>query len=541
MYNSSMSKTKIIPKNYINNEVYFQLSLPMDLGDLIQADDSVRLLSKILEGLDYRNLMQAYSHKGRSPAVTPKNMFKILIYAYMNRIFSSRDIEKHCKRDINFMWLLNREKAPDHNTIARFRTGRLSGVLDDLFYQFIFKLEELGELDFTNIFIDGTKIEANANKYTFVWRKTISKNEVKLLSKIKELITALVKEYNIDIITIDENTDKIEVLNNLISYLNSKKEEENIEFVKGRGKRKHKVQKFLEKATEYLNRQKKYLDYNSKFNGRNSFSKTDVDATFMRMKDDHMRNAQLKPGYNVQIGVESEYIVGVDAFSERSDQLTLKPFLEKLNENLPQKYKNIVADAGYESEENYVFLDKTKQKPYIKPQAYESMKSRSFKKNLGKRENMNYNQDKDEYTCFNKRILKFIRTKTRKSKSGYESLVRIYECENCTDCEYKSKCTKAKGNKQLHVSPLFVEKRKASLENITTPEGIDLRINRSVQVEGAFGVLKEDYRFRRFLTRGKVNIKNELLLLCLGYNLNKLHSKIQSDRCGVTFHKKAAA
>lgn len=536
-----MTSTNTIPKNYNNNQVYIQLSLPMDLGDLIKPDDSVRLLSNILEGLDYFKLLQAYSQKGRQPVVTPKTMFKILVYAYMNKCYSTREIEKLCLRDINFMWLLNGQKAPDHNTISRFRSERLPGVLEDLFYQFIFKLEELGELDFTNVFIDGTKIEANANRYTFVWKKAVCKNEEKLFVKIKELFIKLDDRFPLFNISIDESTDRVWALNQAIDLLETIRIEGDIEFVYGRGKRKHEVQRLFESANELLERQKKYSNYNNTFNDRNSFSKTDPDATFMRMKDDHMKNGQLKPGYNVQLAVESEYIVGVDAFSDRSDQLTFIPFMEKLNATLPQKYQNIVADAGYESEENYVFLEETEQKAFIKPQSYETTKKKNFKNQIHRRENMAYDADKDEYICFNKKILKFIKTYKRKYKSGYESLVKVYECEDCTNCEYKSKCTKAKSNRQVHVSPLFLEKRAATLRNITTDEGIDLRINRSIQVEGAFGVLKEDYKFRRFLTRGKINIKTELSLLSFGYNMNKLHAKIQGGRCGVILHRKAAA
>ena len=227
-------KIQTVHKNYAQLSQNYQLKLPIDLEIFIPEDDSVRLLSLMMEELDYKKLYEAYSPNGRNPAVSPKILFKILIYAYMNDIWSSRKIELACKRDVNFMWLLEGFKAPDHNTIARFRTGRLEPILDDLFNQFIVKLYENNELELKNLFIDGTKIEANANKY--------------------------------------------------------------------------------------LERQSKYDLYNSIFNRRNSFSKTDIDATFMHMKDDHMKNAQLKPGYNIQIGVEGEYIVGVDISSERSDQ-----------------------------------------------------------------------------------------------------------------------------------------------------------------------------------------------------------------------------
>ena len=250
-----------------------------------------------------------------------------------------------------------------------------------------------------------------------------------------------------------------------------------------------------------------------------------------------MRNSQLKPGYNMQIGVEGEYIVGLDISSERSDQLTFIPFLDKLRENISQKFENLIADAGYESEENYEYLEKNKQNTFIKPQTYENMKKRCFKNNISKRQNMNYDEMNDKYTCHNNKILSVIGKKTKRSKSGYEADVTIYECEDCYDCQYKSKCTKAKGNKKLYVSKKFVQKRLKSLKNITSPKGIMLRTNRSIQVEGAFGVLKEDHVVNRFLTRGKNNVKTEFTLLCFGYNINKFHHKIQEDRCGISLHE----
>ena len=258
----------------------------------------------------------------------------------------------------------------------------------------------------------------------------------------------------------------------------------------------------------------------------------------MHMKDDHMQNGQLKPGYNIQIGVEGEYIVGIDISSERSDQLTFIPFLDKLEKDLPKKFENVIADAGYESEENYMYLSKHNQKSYIKPQNYEKSKNKKFKVDISKRENMIYDEENDYYICAYGNKLVPISSKIKTSKSGYKSNVTIYESENCNECPYKSKCTKAKGNKRLHVSKDFVKKRKTSLENISTEKGKLLRMNRSIQVEGAFGVLKQDYGFRRFLSRGKNNIKTEFALLSFAYNIQKLFNKMSQNRNGILLHEK---
>ena len=440
------------------------------IGFLIQVpfipkeDDSVRLLFEVTEGLDYTNLYKTYSTLGRNPAVNLVTLFRILIYGDMNKIYSSRELEKACKRDINFIWLLQGQKAPDYNTIARFKSQRLANCLRDLFNQLIIYLGENNEIQYENLFVDGTKIESNANKYTFVWKKATDKFENKLQEKIKDTLKHLKDELGIEI---NINNDKITVdfVSKILHKLETIKVENKIEFVHGKGKRKSKLQKYFESLEEFIEKQSKYDEYNSIFDGQNSFSKTDKDATFMHMKEDHMKNGQLKSGYNIQIGVEGEYIIGVDVSSERADQLTFIPFFNKLENDLSEKFKN----------------------------------------DISKRENMTYNAEDDYYICaYGKRLVP-VSSKIKVSKSNYKSVVTIYESENCNGYLYKDKCTKAKGNKKLHVSKDFLEKRNESLKNISTPEGKILIMNRSIQVEGVFGVLKQDYAFRRFLLRGKKN------------------------------------
>ena len=517
-----------------------QIGFPIQTPFIPKEDDPVRLLFEVTEGLDYTELYNTYSTLGRNPAIDPAILFRILIYGYMNKLYSSRDIERACNRDINFMWLLQGQKAPDHNTIARFRSERLEKCIDNLFNQLIIKLGEMQEVKFQNIFIDGTKIEANANKYTFVWKKATDKFENKLQEKIKVILETLPIDLDIEVSKVKGKVT-VDYVSEIIDKLNDLKEKHSIEFVYGKGKRKSKLQKYLEKLEDFIEKQSKYDEYNGIFNGRNSFSKTDKDAAFMHMKEDHMQNGQLKPGYNIQIGVEGEYIVGVDVSSERSDQLTLIPFLDKLEKDLPKKFENVIADAGYESEENYKYLSQHKQNSYIKPQNYDKSKSKKFKIDISKRENMYYNADEDYYICAYGKKLIPVSSKIKTSKSGYKSNITIYECEGCDGCPYKNKCTKAKGNKRLHVSKDFIKYRNESFKNISTPEGKLLRMNRSIQVEGAFGVIKQDYGFRRFLLRGKKNIRTEFTLLAFAYNVQKLFNKTTKNRNGILLHKMKTA
>jgi transposase len=530
-----MQKPNQQHKNYTELNGIFQLVLPLNFEMLIPEDDSVRLLSQILEGLDYKKLYKAYSHTGRKPSVDPKILFKVLTYAYSNNIYSSRKIEAACRRDINFMWLLRGAKAPDHSTIARFRKEYLSDAVEGLFYQLVKHLHSIGEVRFENVFVDGTKIEANANKYTFVWKKVVNKNEAKMFLKIQSCLEAINLAYMTTFAVAKDTV--LDDIKKALDYIIDKIQQENVEIVHGIGKRKSALQKFKEELEAFFERQRKYNDHNKLFQGRNSYSKTDPDATFMHMKDDHMRNSQLKPGYNVQIGVESEYVTGVGVFQDRNDIATLIPFLENMKTNLGSTYKNVIADSGYESEENYLYLEDKKQNCYIKPQTYEQWKKKSFKSDISKRENMIYNQEIDEYTCHNGKHLKPSGIIHRTSATGYRAEITVYESEDCSGCQYKSKCTKAQGNRKMQVSKTFIAKRQVSYENIKSRKGIVLRLNRSIQVEGAFGVLKNDYQFNRFLTRGKNSVKNEFIILCFGYNINKLHAKIQRGRCKMHLHE----
>jgi hypothetical protein len=329
---------------------------------------------------------------------------------------------------------------------------------------------------------------------------------------------------------------KFVALDGLINYLESL----DLIIVSGKGCRKSCEQRDLEIATEYNEKLHRYDTYLEKIGDtRKSMSKTDTDATFMRLKEDHMKNGQLKAAYNVQLCIEGEYIVSFDVSSERSDSLTLVPFLDKVKSEYERKHKNVITDAGYESEENYDYLTKQKQTAYIKPLNYEQSKKRSYKQQIGKKENMEYDSVLNRYICANGKDLNPLYEKIRKSVSGYEQLVTVYECEDCSGCQLRARCTQAKdgNNKKLECSRKFEEYRVESLKNITSPLGIQLRVNRSIQAEGVFGIIKQDYAFRRFARRGKKEISTELALVCLAYNINKLHGNLINDRTGFTLHE----
>ena len=532
-----MILNKLLHKDYTLSQEFYQLKLPLDIDIIIPNNDAVRLLSQFVEEMDISEIESTY-FRIRKNSATPRQLLKIMLYAYMNNIYSARDIETACRRDINFMFLLEGMPAPDHATIARFRTLHFAPVSKETFTQMIEKLHDLGEISGKNIFIDGTKIESCANKYTFVWKKAVTKNLAKLLEKLAQFVADCEAAYGIKIVY--KNQVSMRHVKKLRKKLYKIKKEENIVFVHGTGKRRSPLQKSIETLKEYLDKFKEYTQKIYKCGNRNSYSKTDEDATFMRLKEDAMLNGQLKPAYNVQHGVDAQYVTWVMVGPQPTDTTTLIPFLKDAEDHLSFKYENIVADSGYENEENYLFIEENKQVAYIKPANYEISKTRKYKTDISKRENMIYDEKEDVYRCKAGKKLTVTGTKKSTSKTGYVSEKTQYTCEDCSNCEYKKDCIKGNNSKmpleertkRLEVSKVFQEKRTEDLERILTDKGCQLRMNRSIQAEGSFASIKEDMSFRRYLCKGNKNVLAESILVAMAHNMNKLDRKIQSGTTG---------
>ena len=530
-----MTKHINLQKNYSLNQGGYQLKLPLNIETMIPEDDSVRLLSQFVEAMDLTDLYSTYE---RINSVSPRTLLKIVLYSYMNGDYSSRSMELDCKRDINFMFLLEGAPVPDHATFARFRSIHFAPCSKRILAEMSNALFDLGEISGETIFIDGTKIEAAANKYTFVWKKAVTQNQTKLLIKLADFVAECEQLYDLKIVYGD--TVKMKHVKKLRKKLYAIKQAENVVFVHGIGKRKTPLQKSIETLEDYLSRLKKYNHQIHICGGRNSYSKTDHDATFMRMKEDAMGNGQLKPAYNLQHGVDSEYITWLAIGPQPTDATTLIPFLKDAEEHLKFKYKNITTDAGYESEENYVFLEENGQLSYIKPANYEISKTRRYRNDIGRMENMEYDAESDAYICRNAKRLVPDHVRHSKSKTGYISEKTIYKCEDCSGCPYKTECIKGNNcktpleerTKTLQAAKTFLKYRQEDLERILTDEGIVLRMNRSIQAEGSFGDLKQDMQFRRYVSKGTSNVLAESILLAMARNINKLHHKIQKGRTG---------
>lgn len=465
----------------------------------INKDDEVVELLNILEGLDLTDFKKLFQHKTK---VNPIRLLAVIIFAYSRKVSSSREIEQLCNENLKFQYLLDFGTAPDHSTITKF-LKKCKPVLDDIIFKFNNKVLELNNIDTENVYIDGTKIEAYANRYSFVWKKSILKNRVKLLVKTNNLIEEASKIYNI----------QFSNLNSIMKFIESKE----ITFVSGRGKRKSIDQKIYEKAKMFFN---KYNEYDEKLDilgDRNSYSKTDKDATFMRMKDDYMRNGQLKPGYNLQIAVSSQLIVDYEIYPNPTDVKTLIPFLKGMK-NKGIELKNIVADAGYESLENYQYIEQNNWVSYIKPQYYEKSKKRKFKNDLDRVENLIYDDRFNTLSRADGYQLKYIEDKI------YNGLkYKVYFNEHT--------------NKRVTYNYSFRQLSINSRNNIKSEIGKQLRMNRSIQVEGAFAVIKENMKLRKLKIRGKEAVKAELGLMILGYNF-KIHMyKKKNKKIGNILHE----
>ena len=508
--------------NYTLVNDTIQLRLNFNTEIYIQNDVKLRLVKNIIERMNLSELKKVYSSFGRKSTVNPVTMLEIIIFCYSEGIFSSREIEKSCKYDLRIRYLLYGSKAPDHSTINRFRKKILE-LTPDILNQMVQILIEENQIDLSSIYIDGTKIEAYANRYSFVWRGSIEKWQEKLIEKIKEelgLSKSLIPDQVLQAVT------------TIFKQLRKNCKQKKIKFVYGKGKRKTREQRdyeLLKDWKEKLESYKKHLEIMGDY--RNSYSKTDHDATFMRMKEDHMKNGQLKPAYNIQLASASGFIIGENISHHPSDMYTLKPFLMTLLENYQGKLEKIVADAGYESEENYVYLAENKLTSYIKPSNYEKLKTRKYKKEQEFRESLKYDEKQDKYISQDGK--EFIRCNDRysKRKSGYITKTKIYRC-----FDWNKEGQKTKG---IYISETFQKYREESLKNIKSDQGIEERLNRSIQAEGAFSKIKSGLNYNRFHHRGKENIISEICLLSMGLNLNKLASKIENKNLGIIKYKAA--
>jgi len=498
--------------------------LPPNVEEMIPEGHLVRVVDKMIEQLNVEALLRQYKGGGTS-AYHPKMMLKVIIYAYTQRTFSSRQIAKALRENVNYMWLSGMSR-PNFRTINRFRGEIMRTVVDEVFYGVIEQLLDRGYIDMERYFMDGTKIEANANRYSFVWRKSMEKNKGKLQEKVRTLLE------EIDELEAEEERhygdNDLEELGEG-KELNAEELKEAARRISERlketpgDKKLKKAQRDLER--DYIVREEKYEEQGKKFKGRNSYSKTDEDATFMRMKEDHMHNGQLKAGYNIQMGTENQFILGYSIHQRAGDPGCLKPHLEKLRDWLGEYPEVLIADAGYGSEENYAYLKEKQIAACVKYNTFHYEQKKRYKKKKAYRaENFTYEADEDQYICPQGRKLVYKDTRKYISENGYESSRRIYECESCLDCPVKAECTKSKFNRQIQVGVQLLQMKKVAHDFLLSPRGCELRSQRPIEVEAVFGRLKHDWGFRRFFLKGIEKVNTEWGILCIAHNIAKAAS-----------------
>jgi transposase len=535
------TKRKLAPtfKPYDNRQV----QVIFDLEALIPEHHVARVVDEMVEAVPDDVLFSHYKGGGRS-SYHPKMMLKVILYAYSQKVYSCRGIEKLIQENIPAMWLAAMQQ-PDFRTINEFRGERMKALMDELFESMILKLIKENYISMENYFLDGTKIEANANKFSFVWKKSTSKFEAMLREKIQETlqyIQQLTQEESGEVQK--EIVENPEITEQNLEAIATKIEEkvesltEEIENEQDPKTRKEKRQersqwkKPLKLIREnFLPRLAKYKEQNETFGDRNSYSKTDKDATFMRMKEDPMKNGQLKPGYNVQIGTEDQFIVFYSIHQRPTDTRCLIPHLEKLASTSLPMPKTIIADAGYGSEENYVYALGDEKEPrfdFLIPYGtYEQEQTRKYQEDIRHAKNWTYLEQDDCFICPNGRKVLFKKYQTKKNQSGYEQSFKIYECEDCTDCPLKAKCTKAKGNRQVHWNTVFEEMKAKAKTALECEEKAAIYARRKVEVESVFGHIKGNRLFRRFSLRGLDKVHVEFGIVALAHNILKVAGKRQ--------------
>jgi transposase len=504
--------SKKVFKPLTSNQVVL---FPSNLSDRIPKNHPVRLVDRIVDSLDISAILDKYKGGGTS-SYSPRMMLKVIIYGYLNNIKSCRKIEKALTENIHFMWISG-NSTPDFRTINNFRSSRLKDTIDTIFFDVVKMLNELGCLSLDIQYVDGTKIESVANKYTFVWKKSVEKNKAKLEAKIRSVleeienhIKADCEQTNVEEIPQELNAD---ILNERLEQLNGKIKEKS-------------VKKKVKELQEELPRLKKYETQLEKMGDRNSMSKTDEDATFMRMKEDHMKNGQLKPSYNAQISTSEQFITNYTIAQTPGDTTTLINHLENFVEVYKTQSEIVVADAGYGSEENYEYMENSGIEGFVKYNYFHKEQKRGFAKDISKVENLFYNEEKDFFVCSMGQRLEKTGTGKRKTENGYETELTYYKAKNCNGCPLRGVCHKAQSERIITFNKRLKELKKKAKERLLSDEGIKHRKKRAIEPESVFGQIKSNNSFTRFTLKGLKKVYLEFGLIALAHNLRKYAKKV---------------
>ena len=497
------------------------LLFPQRIDENIAKDDPVRLVNGLIDNLDLTSFRKLYKEYGRSP-FHPRMMLKAVIYGYMNNVYSCRRIEERLLRDVHFIWLAGYEK-PDFATINRFR-NRVKKEINAVFTQVVLLLAERGFVSLDVEYIDGTKIESKANRYTFVWRKTVEKNRAKLLEKIRVLL-----EQIDDVIAQDNASEQEkveftpELLHSMVSELNAALAVDPKPVTKEE-KEKHKQRK--KQAKELQEKADKLAEYDEhleKLGERNSYSKTDPDATFMRLKEDAMNNGQTKPAYNLQIGTENQFITDFMLFPNPTDTLTMIPFFSSYSSRYDRLPKEGCADAGYGSEENYEYMEANAIEAFVKYNYFHKEQKKSFKDDIFRIENLYYNKEGDYFVCPMGQHMERVGTRHNKTEKGYRTLNAVYRAQRCEGCPLRWGCYKKRqGNREIEANHRLMDYKQRARERLTSEKGLIHRSNRPIEPEAVFGQMKYDMQYKRFRHFGKDKVFMDFAFFATAFNIKKM-------------------
>lgn len=445
---------KISTINYNNPK---QGYLPLFLSDCLDLLDPVLTFDRLMGGIDLNKyLTDIPEYTTGRLRYNPVNMLKTVLFGFMTSGYCSlRELEDNCKVNIRFMYLMDHQ-TPSYRTFGYFINEVLQDKIENIFNdinQAIFNEEHV---DLQHIYIDGSKFEANANKYTWVWKKATEKFRYKLYEKITAEIEEINKEIAWSEVQISTNSEYV---------------------------------------PDYLN---EIID-------------------------------QLLPAYNVQIGVADKYIAVVDVNHYRSDMDCFIPLMKHFKQTYGFYPKYPVADAGYGSYNNYIFCEQNGIEKYMKfPMFKKETKDRKYHEDPFRAVNFRIDEQ-GVMRCPNDKAFHLLyRRSVRGNQYGRKE--ELYECEDCSGCPYAEKCKKTAKNRTVRINQELTAMHQEVIENLESIHGALLRMNRSIQAEGTFRIMKNDRWYKRIVRRGINSVKLEVLLVAIGHNLYKYQNKKMRNR-----------
>lgn len=489
--------------------------LPPSLDEMIDQNHPVRVVNQIIDQIDISVLEKKYKGGGTS-SYHPSMLLKLMVFAYLSNIYSSRRMEAGAKENIHFMWLTGMSK-PDHNTINRFRSERLQDVLKQIFAQVVLLLVDHGLISLKEAYVDGTKIEANANKYTFVWGKAIKTSKERIKKQMDELwkyAQGIAAEELSDTEPLEFNKIDPESIKETINKIDNALKDKDVD--------KKVKQKLNYAKRNWPQNLEKYDQQEQILGDRNSFSKTDTDSTFRRMKEDYMMNGQLKPGYNLQISTQDQFILNYSLHQNPGDTLTLPVHMDSFKELYNELPDTLTADSGYGSEENYNYLEQNGIEAYVKFTYFHLEQKDKYRNDPFRQDNLFYNAQQDCFYCPMGQKMSAIKTKTRKSDNGFVQHFTLYMAQNCEGCPLRGQCHKREGNKTIEVNHNLRKYKQQARERLLSELGIQHRKKRPADVEAVFGAIKHNKNFKRFMLRGLKKVEIETGLLAIAHNLAKM-------------------